>query len=88
MSCVFRSHCAGIGEPLPIETTRRILALRINVLAKAFSGCNPGLVEHMVEMFNKNCLPLIPGLLSVLVSGNSSTTYSKLLKIPLSVKLI
>ncbi|XP_063694089.1 probable histidine ammonia-lyase isoform X2 [Bolinopsis microptera] len=67
---IVRSHCAGIGEPLAVDTTRRILALRINVLAKAFSGCNPGLVEYMVEMFNKSCLPLIPAQGTVGASGD------------------
>jgi len=67
---IVRSHCAGVGEPLSLEATRRILALRINVLAKAFSGCNPKLVAHMVEMFNKDCMPLIPAQGTVGASGD------------------
>jgi histidine ammonia-lyase len=31
---LIRSHSAGIGNPLTLEQTRRLLALRINVLAK------------------------------------------------------
>ena len=33
---IIRSHAAGIGSPLAPEKTRRLLALRINVLAKGF----------------------------------------------------
>ena len=47
-----------------------MLALRINVLAKAFSGCCPELVTHMVEMFNKDCLPFIPAQGTVGASGD------------------
>lgn len=47
-----------------------MLALRINVLVKAFSGCSTELVQHMVEMFNKDCLPLIPGQGTVGASGD------------------
>ena len=31
---LIRSHCAGVGEPLTKDQTRRLLALRMNVLAK------------------------------------------------------
>jgi len=31
---LIRSHSAGVGNPLTLEQTRRLLALRINVLAK------------------------------------------------------
>jgi histidine ammonia-lyase len=31
---LIRSHAAGVGNPLSLEQTRRLLALRINVLAK------------------------------------------------------
>ncbi len=33
---LIRSHAAGVGPPLHPEKTRRLLALRINVLAKGF----------------------------------------------------
>ena len=47
-----------------------MFALRINVLAKAYSGCSPEMVQHMVEMFNKSCLPLIPAQGTVGASGD------------------
>ena len=33
---LIRSHAVGVGSPLSPEQTRRLLALRINVLAKGF----------------------------------------------------
>ena len=36
---LIRSHSAGCGEPLTRERSRRLLALRINVLAKGHSVC-------------------------------------------------
>jgi len=67
---IIRSHCAGIGEGLTLEATRRMLALRINVLTKAYSGCSPELVEAMVNMFNNNCLPFVPAQGTVGASGD------------------
>src|SRR3990172_6318191 len=32
------SHSAGAGEPLPTEIVRAMMALRINALAKGYSG--------------------------------------------------
>src|SRR5881396_683174 len=33
-----RSHCCGVGEPLDEPSTRAMMLLRANVLAKGFSG--------------------------------------------------
>ena len=35
---LIRSHAAGVGPGLPPERTRAFMALRINVLAKGYSG--------------------------------------------------
>jgi len=42
---LIRSHSAGVGSPLSPEQTRRVIALRINVLAKAFRYGGCGLVS-------------------------------------------
>ena len=61
---------AGVGAPLPLDRTRRLLALRINVLAKGFSGVRPETVEKMLAFLNANCLPLVPIQGSVGASGD------------------
>ena len=48
------SHCAGVGKPLSPERTRALLALRINVLCKGYSGIAPKNLETMIQAFNGN----------------------------------
>jgi histidine ammonia-lyase len=64
------SHAAGTGNALSPERTRMLLALRINVLAKGFSGIRPETVKAMVKALNCNCLSLIPEKGTVGASGD------------------
>lgn len=57
---LIRSHCAGVGEPLSREQTRRLLALRMNVLAKGHSGIRTDTLTKMVAAFNADCLSVVP----------------------------
>jgi histidine ammonia-lyase len=45
---------AGVGEPLTVERTRILLALRINVLAKGFSGVSLHTLNQYIDAFNGN----------------------------------
>jgi len=65
-----RSHASGVGAPLSKEQTRMLLALRINVLAKGFSGIRPETVEKMLSALNKGALPRVPARGSVGASGD------------------
>lgn len=53
------NHSAGIGEPMPIEHVRGAIAARINVHAHGISGCRPEITLTLVEMLNKNCIPVV-----------------------------
>ena len=44
--------CVGVGNPLSPERTRMLLALRINVLAKGYSGISLETLHAMIEAFN------------------------------------
>lgn len=57
---LIRSHAVGVGDPLPIERARMLLALRINVLAKGYSGIRWETIDKLVKALNANCIPLIP----------------------------
>jgi len=57
---LIRSHATGIGEVLPLEASRRIHALRINSLAKGYSGISPETMDCLVSLFNSGCVPQIP----------------------------
>lgn len=64
------SHAAGAGEWLPPEIVRAMMVLRINALAKGFSGVRLETLELLVQMLNKGILPAIPSQGSVGASGD------------------
>ncbi len=53
------NHSAGIGEPMPIEWVRGAIAGRINVHAHGNSGCRPEITLTLIEMLNKDCIPVV-----------------------------
>ncbi len=67
---LIRSHATGIGEVLPLEASRRIHALRINSLAKGYSGISPETLTCLIDLFNKGCVPYIPQCGTVGASGD------------------
>ena len=46
------SHCAGVGEPLTVERARMMFALRINILAKGYSGISEDTLHKIIAAFN------------------------------------
>jgi histidine ammonia-lyase len=64
------SHAAGAGEPLPVEVVRAMMVLRANALAKGFSGVRLSTVDLLLEMLNRNMIPVIPSQGSVGASGD------------------
>ena len=64
------SHSAGVGEPLPPEETRALMLLRANVLAKGYSGIRLSTLELLLELLNRDLLPIIPSKGSVGASGD------------------
>ena len=53
---LIRSHAAGVGPPLSPDKVRRLLTLRINVLAKGFSGIRLETTQRLVEALNGQSL--------------------------------
>jgi histidine ammonia-lyase len=53
------NHAAGIGGPAPIDHIRAAMLLRINVLAKGYSGCRLEIVDTLVAMLNQNVTPVV-----------------------------
>ncbi|MGB2868129.1 MAG: histidine ammonia-lyase [Bacteroidota bacterium] len=64
------SHAAGAGEMLPLEVVRAMMALRVNALAKGFSGIRLETIELLVRMLNAGIIPDIPSQGSVGASGD------------------
>ncbi|KAM7377861.1 hypothetical protein PAMA_012993 [Pampus argenteus] len=67
---VVRSHCAGVGAPVSVERTRMLLVLRINVLAKGYSGVSMETLDAMIKAFNASCLSWVPEKGTVGASGD------------------
>lgn len=67
---LIESHCAGVGDALTVERTRMLLALRINVLCKGYSGISVTNINRLVQAFNASCLPMIPEKGTVGASGD------------------
>ncbi|KAJ3088389.1 hypothetical protein HK100_008054, partial [Physocladia obscura] len=64
------SHSAGVGQPLSVERTRMLLALRINVLARGRSGIRCETLKIMLTAFNKSLLSYVPEQGTVGASGD------------------
>ncbi|CAG0882819.1 unnamed protein product [Cyprideis torosa] len=67
---LIRSHAAGVGRPLSPRKTRMLLALRINVLAKGYSGISLETLNQLIDAFNANCLSWVPEQGSVGACGD------------------
>jgi histidine ammonia-lyase len=65
-----RSHAAGVGEPLPKDQTRALMAARINCLLKGHSGIRTEPIRVLAECLNRNVLPVVPCQGSVGASGD------------------
>jgi histidine ammonia-lyase len=64
------SHSAGAGEPLPQEIVRAMLLLRINALAKGYSGVRLSTLKYLTKFLNAAITPIIPMQGSVGSSGD------------------
>jgi len=62
--------CAGVGDPLPEELVRAMMAIRADTLARGTSGVRPLLVETYVAMLNAGVSPYVPGKGSLGASGD------------------
>ena len=66
---LIRSHASGVGPPLPDALVRRSSCSGEN-LAQGHSGVRPIVVERLVEMLDRDILPIIPSQGSVGASGD------------------
>lgn len=64
------SHAAGVGDLLPDAVVRLILALKINSLARGYSGVKLQTIEALIQLFNARVYPCIPCKGSVGASGD------------------
>ncbi len=67
---IVRSHATAVGRPLSREEARAMLLLRAHVLALGHSGVRPLVVDRMVEMLNRDLIPVVPEQGSLGASGD------------------
>lgn len=64
------SHSCGVGEPFPEDVVRAIILLRVNCLAKGFSGVTPAVIDRLVDLLNHDITPHVPRKGSLGSSGD------------------
>lgn len=64
------SHAAGIGELLDEATVRLLMVLKINSLARGYSGIRLEVIEALIKLVNAEVYPCIPQKGSVGASGD------------------
>lgn len=65
-----RSHAAGVGEPLPPESVRTMMGLRVNALAHGYSGVRLEVLQRLLDFRAHDLLPEVPSRGSVGSSGD------------------
>lgn len=63
-------HCAGVGDPLPVEQVRAMMVCRAGVLAGGLTGCRPAAAERLIAMLNADRVPVVPRAGAVGVGGS------------------
>ncbi|MBU0559615.1 MAG: histidine ammonia-lyase [Bacteroidetes bacterium] len=64
------SHAVGVGDFLPPFIVRIMMLLRVNALARGYSGIKLSTLDLLIEMINNNIIPQIPSQGSVGSSGD------------------
>lgn len=64
------SHAAGVGDPIDDALVRLIMTLKVNSLARGFSGIRQVVLDHLIALVNAEVYPHIPLKGSVGASGD------------------
>lgn len=64
------SHATGTGDYLPDSVVRLMLALKINGLARGYSGIRREVIDMLLQLYNHEIYPCIPEKGSVGASGD------------------
>lgn len=67
---LMRFHGCGLGEILPDDATRAMMAARLISLARGYSGVRLELLDALVGLLNNDILPVVPQEGSVGASGD------------------
>lgn len=59
------SHSGGIGRPLPVRVVRAAMTVRLNGIARGWSGADVAVADVLVAMLNAGVHPVVPETASV-----------------------
>ena len=58
-SNLIKSHACGMGEEVPSEIVKLMIAFKIKSLSYGYSGVQTATVERLMDMYNNDVLPVI-----------------------------
>ncbi len=64
------SHAAGVGKPMKDSIVRLMMVLKINSLARGYSGIRLEVIESLIALVNAEVYPCVPEKGSVGASGD------------------
>lgn len=64
------SHAVGVGKPIAKDLSRVMMIAKVHALSKGFSGVSLEVIERLVEMLDKDIIPVVPEQGSVGASGD------------------
>jgi len=64
------SHAVGVGDPFDQATTRAIMLIRANTLARGYSGIRLSTLQLLIDLLNVGVHPVIPEKGSLGASGD------------------
>jgi len=67
---LIHGHAMGMGEPLPTSYVLAAMVVRLNTLAKGYSGASPELLKQLQIFINKRIIPVVPEHGAVGTSGD------------------
>jgi len=64
------SHSCGLGEALPRHVVRLMIQLKLLGLGRGFSGVRPQVIDALLELVDRDAMPMVPAQGSVGASGD------------------
>ena len=64
------SHAVGVGKPISKNLSKVMMISKIHALSKGFSGVSLEVIERLIEMLQKDIIPVVPEQGSVGASGD------------------
>lgn len=67
---ILKSHAVGLGEPIPDEIAKIMMVLKLQALAKGYSGVQEATLDRIIWHIDNDVIPIVPEQGSVGASGD------------------